>query len=299
MHRMEDHDLTICRSYFRFDTKDLKDIGLALVNRVFNFWDKAYEPWHIQRISEAKNQRDIDAAETKLTVAGIAQRAGDRLASQEIRKQLNIETVVALAARELDKSHKPGSPDKLGDDFLHNFFDKMQSVSSDDMQSIWAKILAGEASRPGSFSRFTINTMASVDERAANAFVAICKYVLVVDGEAAPFFFGLPHCPDIIDEQLHALDDIGLIRRSGGGPYEFGNLPKKTLISYGARKVQLEFADTRPHSLVSGYTKFTIAGNEIYGVIGEKAHASSDDYWQFLVNDWKLQHGLTVTELGE
>ena len=64
------------------------------------------------------------------------------------RKRLaNVRSVLEDAADELgDKQVSDHEPDP---DWTARFFDSVQDVSSEDMQKIWARILAGEVESPG------------------------------------------------------------------------------------------------------------------------------------------------------
>jgi hypothetical protein len=41
------------------------------------------------------------------------------------------------------------TPEKLEDDWITNFFDKCRLISDEEMQTLWSKVLAGEANAPG------------------------------------------------------------------------------------------------------------------------------------------------------
>ena len=53
-------------------------------------------------------------------------------------------------------------------------------VSDDDMQQIWAGILAGEANNSGSFSRRTVNLVADLDKRNAQLFRNLCGFAWMI-----------------------------------------------------------------------------------------------------------------------
>jgi Protein of unknown function (DUF2806) len=50
----------------------------------------------------------------------------------------------------------------VNDDWITNFFDKCRIVSDEEMQQIWAKVLAVEANKPGTYSKRTVNFLSSV-----------------------------------------------------------------------------------------------------------------------------------------
>ena len=85
------------------------------------------------------------------------------------RKRLtNARSVVEDAADELgDKEVSDHEPDP---DWAARFFNDIQDVSSEEMQSLWAKVLAGEVERPGSTSIRTLSILRNLDQTAARLF---------------------------------------------------------------------------------------------------------------------------------
>ena len=78
----------------------------------------------------------------------IAETVRQRIQFQEEKRHGNIGSVVGRAAEELGQKEVPDrEPDH---DWTARFFNYIQDVSSDEMQSLWAKVLAGEIERPGS-----------------------------------------------------------------------------------------------------------------------------------------------------
>lgn len=78
-----------------------------------------------------------------------------RMDFQERKRQQNIENVASAAAAEL--SEVTEIPDQKPDeDWVTRFFHSAQDVSSEQLQDLWGRILAGEIKRPGSYSLRTL-----------------------------------------------------------------------------------------------------------------------------------------------
>lgn len=119
-------------------------------------------------------------------------------------------------------------------DWRANFFDKGRIVHDDEMQTLWAKILAGEANNPGTYSKRSVNSVADIDKRDAELFTGLCRYVCefkfmhanINKIEFVPVIFDeylLPTRPGYLSDNptyhirtsdLDHLDNIGLIRLS-------------------------------------------------------------------------------------
>ena len=73
-----------------------------------------------------------------------------RIQFQEEKRQSNIMAVVQKAALEIGE--KEVQDHEVDHDWTARFFNDVQDVSSEEMQRLWAKILAGEVEKPGSTS---------------------------------------------------------------------------------------------------------------------------------------------------
>ena len=93
----------------------------------------------------------------------------ERLVHQEARKQENIEQITAAAAASLTEEAKVHD---LEADWVAHFFKQCDTVSDKEMQSLWSRLLAGEATSPGTFSKRTVDFIASIDKKDAALFTA-------------------------------------------------------------------------------------------------------------------------------
>lgn len=107
----------------------------------------------------------------------LALRALNYHASEIIQQQINREDVLRIAQEEIgQKKDIPLNDKTIEDDWLSIFLREASHVSSDDMKVIYGKILAGEISLPGSFSKRSIVTLATLDKETAGYFQILCKY---------------------------------------------------------------------------------------------------------------------------
>ena len=96
-----------------------------------------------------------------------------RLQFQEQKRQANIASVMTKAAHELgDKLVEKEEPDH---DWTARFFSDVQDVSSEEMQSLWAKVLAGEVERSGTTSIRTLSILRNLDQTTAQLFTKFCS----------------------------------------------------------------------------------------------------------------------------
>ena len=92
------------------------------------------------------------------------------------RKQVNVASVVIEAVEELKALPPPtqaqsgvtlDEPDQVNDDWINQFARFAEDASSDELQQLWGRVLAGEVNRPGSFSRHTLRFIAELDKTTA------------------------------------------------------------------------------------------------------------------------------------
>lgn len=63
-------------------------------------------------------------------------------------------------------------------DWFCRFFDAASNISNQDMQNLWASVLAGEVFAPGSFSLRTIDTLYNMSPVEAELFKSICRIII-------------------------------------------------------------------------------------------------------------------------
>lgn len=141
-----------------------------------------------RRIKDENEKRFMliqgEVAERKLN--GIDQ-AGDelliRVLKDEGRKQANIAGVAFEAIEEMKALPPPVAPsdertdsypDQIDDDWLNQFTRFAEDASSDQLQQLWGRVLAGEVTKPGSFSRHTLRFIAELDKVTAEN----CQFAL-------------------------------------------------------------------------------------------------------------------------
>ena len=135
-----------------------------------------------------------------------------RIQFQEEKRQANIGSVVAQAAHELGDREVQDNP--VDHDWTARFFGDVQDVSSEDMQQLWARVLAGEVERPGSTSIKTLEILKNLNRATATLFGKLCSICVSIRPDGTSFNDArVPFLGDY--SEGNALRDYGLA---------FGNL---------------------------------------------------------------------------
>ncbi len=252
--------------------------GEALVNRVSNAIGVIFEPHRIRReadalvdAAEAEVKADIIRAEGRMKISEIEARGLQRMVYEEGKNQENIESITQKAIPHLKPDAKP---EDLDQDFVRYLFDKAKLVSNEEMQAIWAKILAGEANNSGAFSRRTMDIVSQLSSEDADLFLRYCSNVWVL-GDITPLMRdaqstdeGKPH--QLSFEELTHLADAGLINYEPATGFARKNFPKKVRVRYYDCFVDLEFANEEKNQISLGPTILTRTGLQLIRILAPK-----------------------------
>lgn len=259
----------------------------TLIERVSDAVGGLTRPWQIRRVAGAEAEAAVIRAESEIRITELHKEAFLRFLDEEVVKQTNMESILLKAIPNVDPDN--AKPEDVTGDWFANFFDKCRIVSDEDMQQLWARILAGEANNPGSFSRRTVNLMADLDKQDAEAFTHLCRFVWT-SGEdwKSPLVFDWAH--DIYfyhGRTLYfpRLEELGLALVAGDGlSWNSAVVQRRIRLDYHGLSVILARSDGGDVSLDPGRVVFTTAGRELYAAIHPLEPVEGDfeyayDHW--------------------
>ena len=259
----------------------------TLVNKISNAIGRHFDPRQTVRMAEAEARADrirrVSEAETDIDIAELRERAAYRFANEEMTKQLNMESITKKAILHLNDD---ANPDAMENDWITNFFDKCRTVSDDDMQELWARILGGEGNHPGSFSRKTVNLVADLDARYATLFAKLCDFTWMIHSGYQPLIYDTKH--EIYNHHgigwgsLKQLASLGLVYFEGGHTTVRTGLPRQSIASYHDKNVILAFENDE-NTLQDGETLFTPAGQELFMIV--ETHAV-EGFFEYVYDRW-------------
>ena len=132
-------------------------------------------------VNRARALAEVDAS-NKLVLndasVRIEQRVQARLDYREKHKQNNLEAIANSAALHLPEEVSTTAVDE---DWKARFFNIAEDVSSDQMQDLWGKILAGEVTQPGTYSVRTLEALRNISQAEAEVFQKL-RYLALNDG---------------------------------------------------------------------------------------------------------------------
>ena len=110
----------------------------------------------------------------ELPEATFDSRVVSRMAYQEAKRQSNLERITQIAADDFDGTEEIGS-DRPDSDWTTRFFRIAEDITTDEMQALWGKVLAGEVKRPGSFSLRTLEMLKNISQKEAEIFTRVAR----------------------------------------------------------------------------------------------------------------------------
>lgn len=268
--------------------------GVALINKIGNAIGWWTAPIQTKRMAEAEAKAAMIQAESDIEVADLKRRAEARVASESIKQQANMESIIYASLSYLNSD---ATPQDMEDDWVTNFFEKCRNVSDEEMQQVWARILAGEANKPGSFSRKTVNVMEDLGKADAELFRNLCRFAWTYQDSVLviPLVFDLQR--EIYNQQgvrfesCTHLETLGLVNTEGLTSLSL--MTKQFTVSYDKRTIMVSSNDDK---ISTGHVKFTRAGLELYHICEVEP---VDGIFEYVCDVWTREHGLTITPVAD
>ncbi|MDD9197563.1 DUF2806 domain-containing protein [Aliivibrio sp. S3MY1] len=273
---------------------DLTKPATILIEKVSNAVGVLYEPRRIKNVAKAEVEVAKIKALANIELDEIQYRGIERFVHQEARKQQNIENITASAISQLPNNAKS---EDLDEDWVTHFFDKCDKVSDVEMQTLWSSLLTGEASNPGTYSKRTVDFVASMDKKDAELFTKFGQFVWTIGGPT-PLIFDADN--EVYKEQginfttLKHLDAIGLISFETTSGYARRGLPKKEVLYYSSKPTLFEFKKDTNNEIKTGKVLLTNAGTELLGLCVTEINQK---FYEYVIEELSKQ-GITVSNLS-
>ena len=214
------------------------------------------------------------------------------MVTQAAYEQINIESILSKAVPMLKDA---GRPKDIQQDWIMHFIDQSKLVSDDEMQSLWASILAGETNTPGRFSKRTINSLASLDKSDAELFLRFYSFNWNM-GSIQPLVFDLDapiyKTKGITYGELSHLETIGLIRFNNLQGFLRNQLKKRQTLEYHGELLALELPKETDNELQVGSVVLSNVGEQLASIL----HPESVDGFVKYVTEYYEKHGVKIAD---
>ena len=191
----------------------------TLLKMISDATGAAFAPYQTIRLAKADRQAELIRMGEEVPLTELELRAIKRLISEESKKQENIESIAVKSAKLVDERGNC-RPEEMEPDWITDVFEKCRNVSDDQMQDVWARLIAGEAESPGTFSKRTATFLADLDKRDAESFSQLCRFCMNLgsfsEPDMTPLIFnlddGIYRKHGITFDLLTHLESLNLIR---------------------------------------------------------------------------------------
>ncbi|MEP5623818.1 MAG: DUF2806 domain-containing protein, partial [Hyphomicrobiales bacterium] len=266
------------------DAGELSKPANTLVECIRDATGVLFEPHRIRRKARADAEAKVLAAKADIETDELYRRALHRLASEEAKKQENIENIMEGALPNIADS---ADPEKVDKDWLSNFIDKIKTISDEDVQEVWSKILSGETNTPGSYSKKTINILHELDKSDAEMINKLFRFMWV-SGEPMVLVFDVRdeiyNKNGINFETLKHLSSIGLIYFDNLTSYSRDDLKGIMTASYYGRKITLDIGGKGNGKISLGRVMLTKIGVELASLSNS---SSVDGFYEYVLSKWE------------
>jgi len=278
-------------SLIDFSFSGLSKPGEKLVEKLSDAIGVLYEPTKIRKKAKAEADARRTELVSKLELEGMEKRAVERFLKRETKRQENIESISYQAAQNLRDEDTVSDVDE---DWINAFFKECEDINDEQMQTLWAKILAEEAKAKGSFSRRTLRLLSTLSKDDAELITYFGRFVWQAiyltpilledeDGKIEGLNF----------VQLSTLDAIGIIQLGVG--YTLTYRKKASRMDYYGIPMRVEFKseDSKDWKISTGSALLTPVGREIMAICGS---TPDFDYLQKFLNKINVEDSpVTIT----
>ena len=216
-------------------------------------------------------------------------------------KNGNAVAVVRQTMSEMSSDNPQENAEKLRNlrpDWAVHAREAIEKTSEPYMQSLWAKILAGEAEHPGSFSKRTVSIVEDMDKADAELFVAFCQFVWMEGSLGGPYPF-----PVILDVRHEIYTSQGInhdalanLEAAGLIAYDMSGMSNRYASFYGT--VGWDYFDSivglTPEKKGDGYyVYFGVASLTKYGeqllpvCLSLGKVQKNDAFFEYVLGQWK------------
>ena len=207
-----------------------------------------------------------------------------------IKEYKNCKKVENMAILQISENARP---EDVEEDWSTFFFDKVRLVSDEAVQSMWAKILANEVDRPGSYSKSLLHTLSIMGTGQAALFCNIsrfCMYDYKNEEIIHPFIFIATNVDTYNKSKINSsglveLEQLGLIQCDFKDEFVFLN---KKILRYGNKVIEIYGDPNNENKINAGNVRFTQNGLTLFGIVGNQFKKYRADFLDFTIS--KLQH---------
>ncbi|EOY5723518.1 DUF2806 domain-containing protein [Enterobacter cloacae] len=222
-----------------------------------------------------------------------------QVVAKEVQKEINIAKSLLIAEEILSSDQSEPTNENIEDDWLFRWRDSAATTTSEKLQDLWGRVLAGEMKTPGSYSLRTLDFIKNLSQREASDIQQLFSFELlgsIIKYEAQKDKYENKHLDNFLNvEYLIKMQALGII----SGADSLGctlTLPSRDKNSYVYfieydNKIMKITHDDLNHSIQFNVIVFTPLGLELRSLCPIDLDS---EYLNFIIKSLK-DKGFTVT----
>lgn len=120
----------------------------------------------------------VGRIEPTISLQSLAEVSVRNSATEEARREINTSKAVIYAEEALSNDSQTPPDRSIDDDWLFTWRDYVGGVSTEDLQQLWGKVLAGEVKSPGSYSLRTLEFLRGLSKDEAEHISSLASFVI-------------------------------------------------------------------------------------------------------------------------
>lgn len=275
--------------------------GLKLGIKATALATKTFGPWFTRRQANAEAYAAVTKALADVTAERIEANPSDPMMLEALIScggKANLENLANILLKASGQLEEDAKPDHISDDWAANFRDKARTCSDPNVAELWAQLLAGEANKPGSYSRKTVNILGDMSRTDAQLFANLCRFQLILGATAERLPVITNRATNIYEKYgvtskgLDVLREIGLVSYSGEplGGVSFGMVAKCGLLGHSEGMLHFVRRDGTgaPSEVDVGSVTFSRSGAEMSNLC--LPLRTPPEFVNALLEEWEKPH---------
>jgi len=118
-------------------------------------------------LKNSNPSEDYKDKEPYIDMTSLIKETSNNIIANELRKEINIAKSLLIAEETLSSDNSEPVNEKIEEDWLFRWRDNAGATSSEKLQELWGRILAGEIKSPGKYSLRTLEFIKNISQREA------------------------------------------------------------------------------------------------------------------------------------
>ncbi|MFZ7131930.1 MAG: DUF2806 domain-containing protein [Eubacteriales bacterium] len=265
----------------------------TVVQKISSATGILYEPVHIRKLAKAEADAKLIQLETLL---GLSRSEAVSIMRRELIRFENYQGILDKALPLIGTNSDDSFPSDVDADWLRLHYEKSSICSDEEMQLLWAKILAGEFSKPNSFSKQALVIVEQLGKEDAFSFTKFCSCLFEFDGLLAACYFSDQKALKMLGVSYYSvmqLESFGLIKLLSSYMDSIGVESSEPKLNYKYFDISGEIELTKTNSKVEtsysfsfGEAQLTRPGSELAKICGASKNL---EYLSYIQRKWNDQ----------